>query len=563
MVPKISGKGHLSAVTRLLSVLAFSITLTAANPPDNTVVGTDSVLVEKEELLEMEKAARFNDALGLIDRSAQKPSYSNHQEKLKAFARDFPVVDQALKKKHFKEAEEILKKDSDKVDSLQDLGLFEAAQTKLGEVHGAMQKALQGEVNALIQRAHQMEKRSKYAEAAKLYDEALAMDANKLEAPLPSALRAEVQTEKLAAEEMKTKSEASFWTLFWKSVSAGLTTLATWTICLVAALLLCGGAFYAKRLLPREKGARIAIDDMTGPASDRDARSKDLTRDMAIRLSGFGSGPEQSTELDDTPDLDSGNLMNLVIHHDSQAAQLPLANTAASVGPFSINPAQLLALLQQLTARRSEHSFRGTLVSQGSRQVLLLECSSIDPALNKKRWQSSADGVDAGKVREEVLTEASERVAFELLKPRSTNSFVSFYSYRSGRVLMSSARTAENRAEILGNAAARFRDCIQADPGNWMGWFYLATVLRKRGQNKHAANHFQLLQELLKQPGQLLTDFLARQLYFSTVVDYNYAVCLSKLDDWKMHQKSVTILKKLIESLAAPVKPVSATKQNV
>jgi len=541
-----AGARRWTAARQIISLLVLSITLAAASPHADAQAGTDPAATEKEQLIELEESLKFNEALRLIDRSAQKPSYAKHQDKVKAFAKEFPLIDLGVRQQRFKEAEEILKKNSDKADAVEDPGLVAAALTKTAEVDCAIKKAVEAQAKAVMARAHQMENQGKYAEASKLYEEALAVDASKLEAPLSPAFRSEAQVQKFHAEEEKTKSEVAFWAQFWKSLSAGLTTLGTWVVCLAAALLLFWLAAALKRLLPPEKGARIVMEDLTGTAGDREAKSQGLTREIAMRLTAIGSPTGQSTELDDTPDLDSANLPNIVIHHDSQAAQLPLANTAASVGPFSINPAQLFALMQQLAARPCEHSFKGSLVPQGSKQVVVLECVSINAALDKKRWQSSADGTDSAKVREEVLTKIAEWVAFELLQPRSTNSFASFYAYRSGKALMNSARTAEDRVDILAKASQLFRDCIQADPGNWMGWFYLATVLRKCGQNEQATNHFRFLQELVEQPSSLLKTFIDSHPDFPVIVDYNYAVCLSKLDNWDEHWKSVELLEKLI-----------------
>jgi tetratricopeptide (TPR) repeat protein len=85
-----------------------------------------------------------------------------------------------------------------------------------------------------------------------------------------------------------------------------------------------------------------------------------------------------------------------------------------------------------------------------------------------------------------------------------------------------------------------------------MGWFYLATVLRKSGHNRQAADHFRVLQELLDQPTPLMQEFLDKHSDFPVIVRYNYAVCLSKLDDWGMHGESKKILEELIVQVQAP-----------
>jgi tetratricopeptide (TPR) repeat protein len=547
---------HGWAVARsVLCFLAVSITLAAGSPQSAAQAGAGLTASEEQELIELEEHSKFLEALRLVEGKTPEPQDAEHQKKLKAFARDFPLIDQDIKEQRFKEAEGLLQKNRESADVIKDPGLVAAERKKTAELHEAIEKAFKAQLDTLIAKADKMQKKGKYAEAAKCYDEALALNATKLETPLTPSLRNDLEARKLRAEESKTKSEATFWAQFWRGVSAGLITLATWIICFAVALLFFRLAGIAKAWLPPETGARVVMDDLTGNANERDAKSQALTRDMSVRLTTMGASSGESTELDDTPDLDSANLPNLVIHHDPQGIDVPLATTAATVGPFSINPAQLLAVLQKLMARRAEYSFKGSLVLQGARQAMVLECVSTKPKIGKKLWQSKSDNSDPAAAREEALSTIVEKVAFEFSEERSTNSFASFHCYRAGRALMNSSRTAEDRAKILTSAAQLFRDCIQADPGNWMGWFYLATVLRKCGKNKQAANHFKFLQELLQQPTELLKAFLASHTDFPIIVDYNYAVCLSKLDTWKSHGESVDLLGRLIEKVQRPIGP--------
>ena len=502
----------------------------------------------------MEQNSKMSEALRFVEKTNKAGADPAHLEKLKALARDFPIIDQDIRQERFKEAAEILKKHTDKLDPAADPGLVAAARAKAFQIHAESMKVIQAQAEALIGRAREMEKQGRFAEAVKLYDDVLGLTPAKLETSLSPSLRSDVQAQKWHAEQEKTRAEAAFRTQFWKNISAGLTTVATWIICLVAVLVLLRVLGFLKRLLPAEKGARISMNDLTGQTNERETRSQTLTGEMSVRLAAIGSSGGQPTDLDDTPDLDSGNFPNIVVHHDGGGIQLPLANTPATVGPFSINPAQLLALWQQVIARRAEFDFKGSLVSQGSRQVMVVECDSAGPNLKKKRWQTSSEDTDSAKAREEVLGTMVEKIVFELLPARPTNSFPSFHAYRSGRTLMAAASGAEDGATKLGEAAARFRDSIQADPGNWMGWFYLATVLRKCGENRQAADHFKRLQELLERPTELLKRFLDSNPHFPAVVAYNYAVCLSKLEDWQMHHKAVELLEELIAKVAGESK---------
>jgi hypothetical protein len=433
----------------VLCLLAVSITLVAGSPQSAAQAGAGLTASEEEELIELEEHSKFLEALRLVEGKTPEAQDAEHQKKLKTFARDFPLIDQDIKEQRFKEAEALLQKNRESADVLKDPGLVGAERKKTAELHEAIEKAFKAQLDASIAKADEMQKEGKYAEAAKCYDEALALNATKLETPLTPSLRNDLEARKKKAEAKKARSETSFGAQFVKSVIAGLTTLVTWTICLIAALLLFWVAARLKRFLPPQEGARIALDDLTASTSEREEKNRALTRDVAVRLATIGSASGQSAELDGTPDLDSANLPNIVAYHDEGTAPLPLANTAATVGPFSINPLQLFTALQKLVERRFEYNFTGSLVPQGSRQAMVLECVSTHASVGKKSWQCSADGSDPAKVREEVLSTIIEKVTFDLAESRSTNSFESFYAYRRGRALMNSGRTAENRAEIL------------------------------------------------------------------------------------------------------------------
>lgn len=536
-----------------LCFLFFSSGLVAASPqtPHADTTLTDA---EREELIALEQNSNLSEALRFLEKTNKAGADTAHVEKLKALAKDFPIIDQDIEEQRFKEAEEILKKDTDKLDAAADPGLVAAARSKAVQLHAASMKVIQAQAEALNKRAQELEEKGQFAEAVKLYDEVLKLTPAQLETSLSPSMRTDVQARKWHAEQEKTKSEASFWTGFWKNISAGLTTVVTWAICFLVVFALFWVWGWVKRQLPAEKGARIAMNDLTGQASEREAKSQSLTGEMSVRLAAIGSSAGQPTDLDDTPDLDSGNFPNIVVHHDTGGIQLPLATTAATVGPFSINPAQLLALWQQLTTRRAEYQFKGSLASQGSSQIMVVECESAKRDLGTKRWQTSS-APDNTNAREEVLATMVEKIAFEFLPTRSTNSFPSFHAYRAGRALMVSAPRGEDRAATLGKAAARFRDSIQADPGNWMGWFYLATVLRKCGENRQAAEHFKRLEELLEQPAELLKRYLASTQNFPAVIAYNRAVCLSKLDDWEMHRQAVELLEQSIKKVGETPKP--------
>jgi tetratricopeptide (TPR) repeat protein len=115
-------------------------------------------------------------------------------------------------------------------------------------------------------------------------------------------------------------------------------------------------------------------------------------------------------------------------------------------------------------------------------------------------------------------------------------------AYRQAKMLLASSPAPEQREQRLIEARRLFERSIGYDPTNALARYELATVMRKLGANREAAEQFTMVR-----------DQCAGNEYgmpaFSRNVEYNRAMALCKVDDRACNTEAVQIFRRLTREL--------------
>ena len=142
-------------------------------------------------------------------------------------------------------------------------------------------------------------------------------------------------------------------------------------------------------------------------------------------------------------------------------------------------------------------------------------------------------------------------IAFDLTQPVSTDDWKSFLAYHDAEDLLDADQSTPDRASLLKEARDKLQDSVRHDPSNFLAWFSLSTVLRKQGNNGAAAQHFEMLSQMIRDSDQSsrLNAYVKAHPEVLDVVLYNLASALSKTDNWDDYKAALGVLTELLSRL--------------
>lgn len=405
--------------------------------------------------------------------------------------------------------------------------------------------------DSTLHKADILMSRRRYEDASAAYGTVAAMNGGEISDD--RLLRARLG--KLRAETVKAQ-HAGIASDVQDSIEKALPKVTEWLIYVACALGLWKLFSFSRRFWPARAETVLSMEDLTaatGGASastGREAANRALTREMSARMATLANGSGGECQIDEMDDLDGAGSVNLrvVVAPSSETSSIVQSATPVSVGPFSISPAQLLAATGAFFRRPFQHTIMGSLAADGDEVVLTLErLDRHGNALPGEHWEVRAQGDDR---REKALLGGAEQVAFALSKSVATSDWHSYRDYRSGIRALEAEYHADDREACLMDACKSLQASLNHDPANCLARFYLATVLRKLGKNGTAAQHLRFLLDLLSQRRNEKCEFAAYlkthpEIYF--IVNYNWAVALSKCDDMRSREMALLLLEEIVK----------------
>jgi tetratricopeptide (TPR) repeat protein len=475
-------------------------------------------------------------------------AHREHEAALVALLHAFDSVQTSLASGQHDQARSVLEALLPRLDPVRDTYLMHAAHARLVQLRDLGRRMAEADVA----RADQLAKDGKDAEAIAIYSDVAQSEASEI----PAALKRRARQAMARAEAAKAEAEAvGFWGKTWKSASEGIFTLAGWSVFLLIGTLLVWAAQARRRKRKPREETLIVLEDLTAQAPERETMSQGLIRELLLRFGSLGKGEDLAADIDTLADIDGSSQANLRMEAEP-VADVPSViqdGAAVQIGPFSLTPRQLVALVRAYFRRPWKTRLSGSLVRQGEQVLLLIERSTEDQgATLVDRWEARADGDDARAV---VVQRMATRLAFELAKIRLTSDWRSFEAYRDAMAHLARAEGEETREPLLEAACRDLQRSLRHDPANWIARFQLGVTQRKLGQNESAAKHFQFLEWMASDGAQgagPLAAYLEKKPEFLFTLRYNKAVALSKVPNWEAHKKAVQLLNELVDGAATP-----------
>jgi tetratricopeptide (TPR) repeat protein len=549
-----------------MSILARSVLILGLLLPVCSGGSADPASLLPSEVLALEKAGQLEGALTLLAPRAlaqdpeAKGDLGAHAGLLRETIRTLHLSSVYHEDGHDERAQAALEALLGKLEPLRDGHLVVAAARRLREIQKEVREEEEKEAREQLATAAALLDAEKFDEALAAYDEV----ARRAAGQVPRALIHEARVGKMKVTSAKARATApGFWNAVSTSGVTGARTVAEWVVYFASAGLLVLLIAGVRSRIPARPGTVVSLQDLTAPGADREPRSQHLVREFLQRIQGAADGGLSAAHVDAFDDLDGVGLGNLRIQVDPLAeAQTFLHEDAVRIGPFSLKPRQLLSFLGSLLQRSSESVLRGSLTSEGDQVLMnvehvILKGSRLHPGC----WELVERGEGA---RARVVQRMAMRIAFELASSRLTSDWESFDLYRKAMEKLAREEEEEERERHLEDAWNLLRSSLYHDPANWLARFNLATVERKLGRREAAADHFEFLDRMLAEHGrsQPLSDFLRRHPEFVYTVQYNWAVCLSKIENNRSRSLALAILDDLIanvtESPIAPEEPAAA-----
>jgi tetratricopeptide (TPR) repeat protein len=330
----------------------------------------------------------------------------------------------------------------------------------------------------------------------------------------------------------------------WDAFASIAETLLSWLLVVaivavpVALVLFFVRRHRAKRE-PRE-GVALVLENLSAERSRRADENRLLGRELhtAIVVAARRATNDIEEDVDLVKDLDGSVSVNVRVAGDELAAfDSHLDEEKITIGPIGVSLRQLVAFVGVTTAPRAAHEFRGHLICDGA-------TASLSARLGRdgatRDWICGEDG---SRSRASVLAETAEWIVFQVGRNQISDSWPSVCSYRDARrELTRPSATADERKERLERVRRMLERSLLFDPTNRLARLELGGVLRKLGFNDEAAAQYELFMSI--DGGNPLPPDVLR------VARYSQALALSKIDDWRAHERARTLLEEMRDEVA-------------
>jgi tetratricopeptide (TPR) repeat protein len=331
-------------------------------------------------------------------------------------------------------------------------------------------------------------------------------------------------------------------------------------VAVVAAIVLV--ARWLRALKPADETV-VLIRDLTTEAAASEATARALTEQLLAELRSTHRGFGSAEDVDESEDLDGSVSLNLrAMPAPEQLGGVLREDIPIKVGVVETSLRPLLGLWSGLTSRAPAMSISGSFANTDPEALLVIESARTKSARTKSartksaRTKSASARIEIRRRGEERRGDAIRDAAAWIITQIRTDAqaetgsddWRSLREYRAALACLEreSARP-DDRAELLQRARLALQASLAHDPGNLMARFYLATVLRKLGENEAALGQLQELEQDLHSNLARVEGFLAAHHTFLDVVRYNLAVVLTKLGDRQSVGRAVKTLETLLQ----------------
>jgi tetratricopeptide (TPR) repeat protein len=503
------------------------------------------------DVLALEKQGQLDAALALLGRKGPTLAKSPHAANLRLGLQALAAATVYRKHQEWEAGKRVLDAAKAKQEPLRDIWILLALEHEQASFRKEQRSLADSDARAFVERAAALAAAGRYDEALALYRDV----ADRKSDDLSPALIQQARLGRAEAEAGKARAATpTFRRTLLEAMTKALQTFLQGILLFLGGALVLWGLLSMPRFLPARDETAIRVEDLTVPPSDREAMSRELTREVARGLQGKSLGAAGAS-LDEVEDVDAPGFGNIAVVVQELVGLEDLVQDATplSVGPFSMSPRQLLTYFRNALRRRSKYTLSGALWRRGDvTGVLIQRLGSDGQAIAGDLWETSAEGVAA---RSSVVRDVSTQVAFFLGSSRITASWHSFRQHQRAMDVLAAAPPTQDLETRLDEALDLLESSVRHDPGNCVSRFNFARVLRKLGRNSEAERHFELVDRMVStdtptQP-QLLRSFLQQHPEFALVVRYNRAVALSKVGTWRSVKSAERLLTACSEQLTS------------
>lgn len=539
-----SKSSRLAGLTLLLALLALLMAPHLAAAPVDRL----------RQAQALERQGQLAAALRSLGRVPPNSRAAKHRARLQQSLDALRASTLYVHAEDYQRAQAVLRAVLPKLDTARDVYLARALHNRIARIGRVKRAMADAEALAALRKARDLLEDEEYANAAAAYK----VVAEKPASDVSQALIQRAKLGQIRAETAEIADEPPWFERLWNWLKDPAQTVLTWLLyaflILVAIGLLVAGRWVIRRLPPADRTA-LALEDLTAPTNERNAKNRVLTRELmtSIKSLGVGGADSSSAEIDDTPDLDGALLVNLqVVGTGLEAFESTIHDeTPLKLGFVSFSPRQLLSLGAVYFRKRSKQELTGSLAAVGTRVLLAVDLEEPN-GKPPRRWAVAAKGADA---RSEALEDMATRIVLDDRGSKVSTNWQSFRSYRSAMsALDDAAKSSVKREESLQAARSAFQRALDRDPANLLARFNLSNVLRKLGDNEAAVEHYAFLERLVESGDPQNQSAAAQTLLrehpdFLFIVRYNRASALAKIEDWDCHKKAVELLERVIAEI--------------
>ena len=485
---------------------------------------------------ELERTGRFEEAYQWLGNAAAESE--PHQKNLAAWlaARS---ASRTLEQRS--EHEAALKVWSDliaKLDPVRDSFLYQAAEAEVARLKPLARADADLEAESFIATGDLQMKRGQFSAAVAPYEKVGQNRAN------VSPKLAQEAARKAADARIRAAKEPTFrgtWMAFQASLPNTLVTLIGWMPYILCYAGTLGLLLPIKWLRPAKKEILLSMQDLTGMANDQN--NANLTELMRREMELPGPKVDE-LHIDMTSELDGSSMGQLGLRAALSAVGTAFQpGTQVSFGPLSINPMQIVNLLRPLFRPRYSRELAGS-VSAFASQTVCVVIQNNPKTGTPLRWETIVSGAPGDSAKCQAVRDTAMKIliAIDTKTREITGNWRSMSRLRAGIEYMRQASNdPAGRRALWEQARSCFQEAVLEDPGNWLGRFNLASVLRKLGLNGLAAEQFAELESSPHLPAA-----------HKPVVKYNRAAALQKSDDERLTQEAVEILTDILNQSGIP-----------
>jgi len=209
--------------------------------------------------------------------------------------------------------------------------------------------------------------------------------------------------------------------------------------------------------------------------------------------------------------------------------------TPVKVGLVSFSPRQIFSYIARFFEPQYEYLLMGALTSDDNQAYSLwVEKRKRDGTpLGGRGFQSSATGSNA---RQRVVRDVAIQFALANASSAVTTNWKSLREFLNAEELLAGSHGEAGPEAHFNQAFRMLKQSLSHDPANWMARFSAATLLRRLGRNREAADQYAYLLRMMRSrdlaESTHFQALLNKKPDFERTVRYRYAISLAQSRDY-------------------------------